>query len=307
MKRPDEERAVILGRPDKRPYGTRAHLHLGTAASIGHTEGVCVLLHDGAIVTIEPRGKAPWEGGDKYSFTLEGFATAAAAEAKGRRLVLALLWTAVSMNFALRLEYATYEPTSVYDRTRSGGLAGQAYATVGWPVDRFVEEFRAAYAELEEPDPSVLLSMEIYSGARLEVSQRARFLAIVSALEPLAEQRSLGSDVDEFVDQCVARLDENPAIPDSARASLLTRLQHLRRESVRQGILRVVRAALPGVPGAVDVVDDAYEIRSELVHSGRPSDLDLDLELRGLDVSDVLRSIYASRLKRGLNAPARSG
>jgi hypothetical protein len=227
-KPPSEEHAIIVRQPAKRPYGARVRAHLQTADSVGHTEGVSILLDSGAFVTIEPSRKAPWEGGDKFSLTLEGFPTAAAAEAAGRRLVQALLWTAVSMNFALRLEYTTYEPTAIFDRTRSGGAQVQGFGTVGWSVDRVVEELRESYAELAEPDPPVLLSMEIFAGARLEISQRARFLAIVSALEPLTGHPLLAPEVVAFVDSCVTRLDEDPAISPGVRASIRSRLQDLR-------------------------------------------------------------------------------
>lgn len=132
-----EERALIVREPPKRPYGARAGVHLQTEVSLGHMEGVCLLLDSGPIITIEPRRKTPWEGGDKFSFTLEGFPTAAAAEAAGRKMVQALLWTAVSLNFPLRLEYTTHEPTVVFDRTHSSGDKAEIFGTVGWQGDVF--------------------------------------------------------------------------------------------------------------------------------------------------------------------------
>jgi hypothetical protein len=299
-KPPDEERSVIVRQPEKRPYGTRARAHVQTASSFGDTEGVSLLLKSGAVVTIEPRRKAPWEAGDKFLVTLEGFPTAAAAEAAGRRLVQALLWTAISMNFAIGLEYMTYEPTTVFDRTQSPGARVEAFGTVGWSIDRVLDEIRDAYSALAEPDPALLLSMEIFAGARLEISQRARFLAIVSALEPLAGERSLGSEVTAFVDACTARLDAESAISNAARASLRGRLRQLRTESIRQAILRVIREAFPEKPQAALTVDEAYAVRSQIVHQGRPNDLDVDLESFGRDVSAVLRDLYSVRLKRKL-------
>lgn len=149
--------------------------------------------------------------------------------------------------------------------------------------------------------------MEIFAGARLEVSQRARFLAIVSAFEPLAEQRSLGQDVDQFVESCLFQLSERSSIADAARTSLGGRLQQLRTESIRQAIIRTIRESLPQRTRLLKVVDDAYAVRSQIVHSGRPSNLDLDLERLGNDVGDILREIYASRVGRTLAAPTKSG
>lgn len=86
-KSPQEERAVILGQPNKRPYGVRVRIHLQTAGALGYVEEVSVSLHTGAFLSIAPTRAAPWEGGKKFVVTLEGFPTAASAEAAGRRLV----------------------------------------------------------------------------------------------------------------------------------------------------------------------------------------------------------------------------
>src|SRR6267143_2191625 len=95
-KMPQEERAIILGQPNKRPYGVLVRIHLQTAGGLGGAEEVCVSLNTGAFLAIRPTRTAPWEGGKKFLVTLEGFPTAASAEAAGRRLVQALLWMAVS-------------------------------------------------------------------------------------------------------------------------------------------------------------------------------------------------------------------
>jgi hypothetical protein len=69
-----EERSIILLRPEKRPYGVKVHFHVLTAGVLGNVEEVCVSLGTGAFLTIAPRRKAPWEGGRKFVITLEGFA-----------------------------------------------------------------------------------------------------------------------------------------------------------------------------------------------------------------------------------------
>lgn len=106
------------------------------------------MLDSGAFVTIRPDNKAPWEGGDKFSLTLEGFPTARSAETGGLRLVQALLWTAVRMDFALRFEYNTYEPVAIFDRTHSDGIGIEAFATSGWCLDHVLRELSESYAEL---------------------------------------------------------------------------------------------------------------------------------------------------------------
>lgn len=299
-KSPDEERAIILQQPTKRPYGARVRVHVQTAESVGSMERESVPLSTGAMITIAPGRQAPWEGGKKYNFTLEGFATATSAERAGRRLAQSLLWTAVSLDFALRLEYAGYESAAVFERNRSDGICEEAYIEVGWPKEIVLREIQDAYAHTAEPDPRILLSMEIFTAARIEVSQRARFLAVVSALEPLTSSQALGPEVDVFVDQCKQLLKANATVSRDIRPSLEGRLRDLSKESIRQALGRVVRTTLPDRPNALDVVDRAYDLRSQIIHNGRPNDPDVDLELEARAVSGVVRAFYASVLGRTL-------
>lgn len=300
QKSPKEERAVILGQPTKRPYGVKVRIHLQTAGSIGNIEEVCISLNTGAFVSIAPTRTAPWEGGKKYVVTLEGFPTAASAEASGRRLVQALLWMAVSVDAPLRLEYLSYEPASVFERNRSSGITCEAYGEVGYAPNVVLGEIQDAYALLKEPDEKLLLSMEIFCAARLEASQRAVFLALVSALEPLAQEAPLGESVNQFVGECSNLLKANTDIPAELRASLEGRLLQLRQESIRQALKRLTRETLPDRPDAPIAVDEAYALRSQLVHSGVPADLDIDLERESRTISGIIRDIYANLFNRSL-------
>ncbi|MCB1932771.1 MAG: hypothetical protein KDI45_09910 [Candidatus Accumulibacter sp.] len=302
-KSPQEERATILSQPQKRPYGAKVHIRLQTSGPLGFVEEVCVPLQTGAFLAIAPARSAPWEGGNKYLVTLEGFATAAAAEAAGRRLVQALLWMAISTDSPLRLEYLSYQPASVFERTASGSsgiLFEGCYAVAGRAPELVLGELQEAYVLLPEPDETLLLSMEVFCSARLEASQRAIFLAIVSALEPLAREAPLGDEVNRFVTDSIARLNDSEAIPSQLRKSLEGRLLHLRRESVRQALKRLVRETLPHQPDAALIVDEAYALRSQLVHSGLPRDLDVDLDREAQIVSHTIRAIYARLLNRSL-------
>lgn len=303
-KTPREERTVILTQRDKRPYGVKVRIHLQTAGSIGNVEDVCVSLGTGAFLSIAPTRTAPWEGGKKYIVTLEAFPTAASAEASGRRLVQALLWMAISADAPLRLEYLSYEPAAVFERNRSTGAACEAYGEVGYAPNVVLGELQDAYALLRDPNEKLLLSMEIFCAARLESSQRAVFLALVSALEPLAQEAPLGEEVNQFVADCITLLKTSTPIPQELRASLEGRLGQLRQESIRQALKRLTRETLPDQPEAPSTVDDAYDLRSQLIHSGVPADLDVDLERESRTIAAIIRDIYANLLDRPLARPS---
>jgi len=298
-----DERAVIFGKPEKRPYGARLEFQVLHVGFLGDMERVAILLDSGAVASLAPARQTSWEGGRRFEFRLEGFATAAAAEAQGRQLSQAILWMAISLNYGLRLSYRTQEPAAVFERLRSSGVSVWGEGSVSWSPQVVLQQLIAGFAA-PIPDSQTLLSMEIFASSSLEASDRAAFLTAVSALEPLAEEQALGQAVDAFVDGCRLSLRAAPSIDQQHRASLEGRLNQLRRESIRQALRRFISTRLPDHPTAPDVADSAYGLRSELIHNGRLSDYDVDLAAETQKISNLLRLIYARSLALSLHAPA---
>jgi hypothetical protein len=300
---PADERTVVFGRPDKRRYGARLEFQVLHIGFLGDMETATVLLDTGAVVTLAPVRQPSWEGGRRFELRLEGFSTATAAEAQGRRLGQAMLWTAISLNYGLRLNYRTQEPAAVFDRTTSVGNSMYAEGTVAWDPQIVLEQFTTGFT-VPQVDARMLLSMEIFCSSSLEASDRAAFLTAVSALEPLAEEQSLGSAVDTFAEECLASLRAAHSIDQQHRASLEGRINQLRRESIRQALRRVVAAKLPDYPAASALVDAAYALRSELIHDGRLADYDVDLASETQKISGILRLFYARTMGLTPHAPA---
>ena len=175
--------------------------------------------------------------------------------------------------------------------------------SVSWNPQVVLQQLVAGFAA-PIPDSGTLLSMEIFCSSSLEASDRAAFLTAVSALEPLVEEQALGQAVDAFVDGCLLSLRAAPSIDQQHRASLEGRLNQLRRESIRQALRRFIATRLPDHPTAPDVADSAYGLRSQLIHSGRLSDYDVDLAAETRKISNLLRLIYSRGLGLSLNAPA---
>ncbi len=202
------KRSMIISRPEKRPYGAKLIFQVLDKGFLGNLEHVTIFLDDGAYVTLAPERQPSWEGGQRFSLTLEGFPTASQAEEHGRRLVQGLLWTSISLNFGVRLNYHTHEPTRVYDRLRSPSFSMFAEGMTSFPPSWVIDRLQAAYMLPKSVDRTLLLSMEIFCASHLEASDRAIFLSTVSALEPLANAERLGPDVDTFIDECLAQLDK---------------------------------------------------------------------------------------------------
>ena len=290
-KPPHIERQLILAKDHRRKYGARVLFQVQRSAYIGDLENVSLLLPDGGIATIRPAHARDWEGGKRYEIDVVGFPKASEAEEAGMQVAQALLVCAVSLNFGLRLSYISHEPPSVYDRTASTGsfMSGEAYSS--WPQSVVLEEFERAFLATPR-DRRLLLSMELFAAASLESNDRARFVMAVSALEPLAEQVDLGPEVAAAVDELCIALDSNVSVPVHLRDSLRGRLLQLKRESVRQALKRLCGRWFPEDAHAWTVLDRAYGLRRELLHEGRPNDLDVLLVQETQIVSSYLRRIY---------------
>lgn len=301
-KPPVEERRLILARDQRRKYGSRLIFQVQRSQYIGDLENVTLLIEDGTIVRVEPGRVLEWEGGKRYEIEVAGFPTASEAEDAGMRMAQALLLTAVSLNFGLRLNYHSHEPPTVFDRTISTGtvMGGEMFAS--WPQQVVLEELTNA---LRQPlrDRRLLLSMELFVAASLESNDRARFVMAVSALEPLAIQTDLGPDVAKTVERLAASLDQATEVPEDIRQSLRGRLLQLKKESVRQALKRLCSLWMPDDSSAWQQLDRAYALRSELLHEGRPNDLDILLAEETRIVSGLLRRIYQHAFSYQLKAP----
>ncbi|UWE17686.1 hypothetical protein [Herbaspirillum huttiense] len=242
------------------------------------------------------------EGGKSYDLTVEGFPTASDAEVAGMQMAQALLLCAVSLDFGLRLSYTSHEPPTVFDRTISAGVSNLATGYTSWPQDVVLSELWSAIGTPLR-DRRLLLSVELFASAALESNERARFVMTVSALEPLAIQETFGSDVSELVDSLAINLSANTSIPAGLKASLRGRLLQLKKESVRQALKRHCDRWFPDDADAWRSLDYAYGLRSELLHEGRPSDLDILLTEQTRKVANYLRTIYGKEFELSLRAP----
>jgi hypothetical protein len=226
-----------------------------------------------------------------YELLVEAYPSAAEAELGGLRAAQALLLTALYFDFGIRLEYSDHQPATVFDRTVSteAALAMEGYSL--WPEDLVAKQIVDSFGH-EVRDRRTLLSMELLASSMLESNDRARFVMAVSALEPLAAQQELGPEVAEFTKSALKLSRSMESIPDEIRASLEGRLLQLRKESVRQALSRLCRVWFPDDPEARDYIDYVYALRSQILHDGQVSDLDVILSSETRRARNYLRRIY---------------
>ena len=291
IKTPLEERALILARDSRRQYGVRIEFQIRYLAHFGGLENVSILLPSGVIATVSPARPLSWEGGKKLEIAVEGFATASQAEEMGLKVSQALLMTALSFNFGLRLHYHTREPGTVFDRLASTGAQMWGEMTSA-PVAQDV--LTAMTNGISDPllDRLVRLSMEIFAAAWMEPNDRVRFIMLVSAVEPLAVQEELGTAVNDFVTSTLASLSAATDIDITIRQSLQGRVNELKRESVRRALFRLSETWFPSNLLARKTLDKAYALRSQLLHEGTPQDADTQFSVEADRVAPYIRRIY---------------
>lgn len=297
----EREQEIITISPNRRPYGVRLALLLetGTKFNIG---GDCVLLtSQGYIVRLIPNTTEPdllrLPNHQCWDILVEGFSTAGEAEQVGLKVALGLLWGAVSRQFAARLLYATPLPCSVYDRTKSKGLTFSGHATieVGLGLAGIVEPLESIISSKSPADLKLLIAIELFTSSRLETTARSRFVGMVSSLEPLADQQKYENpDLDKLISSFQDQLN-NSAIPADINNILKNKIDSLRMESISAAIRRLVRQLLPNEPESSEIIDEAYNIRSRILHNGAT---DSDLELKGREIEVVIRSIFDELIKR---------
>ena len=303
-KKKPEPRQIIDESPKRHPYGAKVGIILDVGDELGFNGEACLLVDDNkSIVRISPlqdESQLGRQQPQKLDVYVEGFATAGEAELKGLKLSLALLWEAVSRKHPLRLDYHTPRPCMVYDRTQESGSGcmATASATVVMNSSRMVELVNQIFSANIDVDEKLLVSMELFASARLETTERARFVGLVSSLEPLAQSEAYeNAELKELVDSFVAQLKKTTSISENIKSSLNGRINGLKKESISQAIRRLVKEHFPENPDAVSTVEEAYDIRSKILHQGA---FDAYLAQKSNEIEDIIRQIYSRILKLDL-------
>lgn len=233
-------------------------------------------------------------GARGYRLTIYAEDTAGAAENLGTRLVVALLGVAIDRVWGLSLSWPDSPlPCRVLDRTASAGPSVTAFGSVTGLVtlDKFASELDRHFEKSAQPSYRRLLSMELCAASRMENSNRAKLIMLVSALEALAEQKDLSSQLSPLIANLKAAVQAHSFSEESLRDSIVNQIDRLRQESARRAILRLLREA-GIVQDEIDFVEEAYSARSGIVHEGRRVPR-LDSIVNRLD--SVLRRLYQER------------
>lgn len=286
------------------PYSVRMHLVLGSNLELMFDSEEIRLPFAGSytlrLVTERTPAREEALFHRRIALYLDAFSSACEAERAGRLLTASLLWFAAFKRVTIGFRKRTGDYLfAIRDRTQSAGLSVEAEGRAFYKVtpDELASVAEGAFTAGVDASPAVLLSMEFYAASRLEATDRARFISLMTALEALAEQRDLGDQVGNILIALAEQLESVPLLQDPdnqrLRASLTSRIKQLRQESVRQAILRTVHD-LTNDQEATQFVDDAYGVRSKLLHEGRRH---ADLHTLSNSLESVLIRMYSSILQ----------
>ena len=296
MAKTRQERLVIANSPKRRPYAARFSLVLEKTIKF-QIDGECTFLVDrNIIVRVKPATEdATNRDQQTWDISIEGFTTAGQAESEGLRIVLGFLWAAVKGHYAVRLSYKTPLPCEVYLRTEGHGvrLFGQATLTISKGIGNIVGPVNAIAKSDAQIDSKLLLAMELFTSARLETTERSKYLGLISSLEPLAIQGKYGNaQLEQLIREALETLNKIE-LDTEAKASIRGRIEGLRQESISSSIKNLVRTLLPEDTDAIEIIEDAYRIRSKMLHEGST---DADLKEKGQQVEDVIRKVIQKRI-----------
>jgi len=163
---------------------------------------------------------------------------------------------------------------------KMGGINVIAGTGVSVLASMISEAMIYPYPERVFDEPKLRLAYEIYSSAFFESSDNARFLTLVMVLEALCPDSDAPNYIVEMVEKLMIQLKELGSKSlkgshDHDLEILVGRLGSLKKRSITQGIRSLVVEKLKFDQEVIDPaavgreVVETYDLRSELVHTGR--------------------------------------
>lgn len=148
-------------------------------------------------------------------------------------------------------------------------------AQVGKSVEALIGTFHREFPKLRYFSEKHMLASEIYTSSFFDVSQRSRFVTLVTAVEALLKPEKRDNDVQILVDEFIS-LTEKSIIESPVRQSITSSLNWIRYESIGRAGRTLANRLLPthtyvGMAAGA-FFTKAYALRSSLVHSGAPDE-----------------------------------
>jgi hypothetical protein len=301
MARKKENNRVVINTSERRrPYGAKLTLLLEDDRDFKIDAECTLLVTPEIIIRIKPANEHIYMSKSCWDVYIEGFATAGEAEKCGLKVALGFLWGAFKNKYSARLLYHTPLPCVVYDRTASKGLSFSGHCTVSmsYAVNNIIKPLDEIISSNNEFEQRLLIAIEIFTAAKLETTERSKFVNLVSAIEPLASQEKYDDEGLNKLLQDFKSQMKLLSLESSVKDSLIGRIEQLKTESVSKAIRRVIKEKLPNDQSSLQIIEEAYGLRSRILHEGAT---DADLQQKSEEVESVIRSLIEKCIYDTLN------
>lgn len=254
-------------------YGFEIRLRLGDGQEWSDEPVNEIQVHGVSHAVLQPANRlsdGKPVGGRRFVLTGRSYQSASDAERHGMRVVHGILWSSVVKRCPLRLEYENALPVTVFP-VGTGRLRafGEAHAIATTPRKLLLDDVNQFVQSGSDVDASLQLALELFVAAPLEGSLRSRFVAMVSALEPLIHPAQYSDTaILSIIDEAMQRIGSTQTLDGPARDSLVERLRGLKRESISAALKRMLRIHIADDQQAQAALARAYSVRSKLLHEG---------------------------------------
>lgn len=161
-------------------------------------------------------------------------------------------------------------------------------AFLGKDKNTFIQTITEHFCETLPITERQVVSSELYCSSFFDVSFRSRLITLVSSIEALLVPSDRSVEVIALVKQFTQMVKE-AEIDHETKNSMVSSLQSLRQTSISQTGKALSEMLLPDKDylgkSASDFFGLCYGLRSQILHSGRPKDQNIDL----LDVANTLQ------------------
>ena len=313
MNKNDELTEVTAPNEYEFPYGAKVTIFLNGMVKFElDIEDKLIKLNDKLVIkfTQNKNSNSSFQeitvpGFQVWDVSILGFQTACEAERAGLKLAESLFWLSISRNFPIRFVYNKSLPCTVFDRTRGPSFQcfGHGYSEQTENKNDIVSCIKEVFTSKVEPiidRERLLLAMELYSSSNLEITQKSKFISLITSLEALSEQEDYTKYI-SFVEDKIKELkkaiesQDEANIPKKVKNSLKGRIgKELLRESVNQAVLGMMQQCSVDTTEHKKIFRLAYDTRSELLHNGKTDEYLPELNQQP---SELIRNIFANCLQ----------
>lgn len=292
-----EEREIILKYPQNRPYISKFSFILEKGSDFPFESDCSLLIENQKIIQLSKRVNNNNKGNQSWFFKVEAFKTASEAEKFTLKLIQGLLWSSIKNKYGLKLLYNSPLPFEINNRSSKGGLSlsTSVKITLIHSAKSIIEPISDILQSNIPIDAKLLVACELFTSSRLESTERAKFVGLISSLEPLCEQKNY--EIPDLINEIkeLKSIISKTNYEEQIKNSILGRIEGLKKESVSQSIKRTIKEYFPNNKETLETIIDAYDTRSKILHEGL---VDPDINIKNYKVEEIVRQILEIEIEK---------